>query len=111
MTLSLILILALPHFLALSVSVCLSRHQAVFDVDQTKGLTLIELWEGLTPEDIKACTGADFEVNGIGLCFISSNLQITDGENLILSSVWCFLDISKPEEHAANLSEKTKMLC
>lgn len=78
----------------------------MFDVDQTKGLTLIELWEGLTPEDIKACTGADFEVNGVGVCHISSNLQITDGENLILSSlssVWCFLGVSKPEDHAANL--------
>lgn len=39
-----------------------SDHQAVFDVDKTKGLTLIEVWGGLTPEDIKACTGADFEV-------------------------------------------------
>ncbi|KAA8592992.1 hypothetical protein FQN60_018447 [Etheostoma spectabile] len=36
---------------------------AVFDVDKTKGLTLIEVWEGLTPEDIKACTGTDFEVS------------------------------------------------
>uniref|UniRef100_A0A4W5M4T9 Succinyl-CoA:3-ketoacid-coenzyme A transferase n=1 Tax=Hucho hucho TaxID=62062 RepID=A0A4W5M4T9_9TELE len=36
---------------------------AVFDVDKTKGLTLIEVWEGLTPEDIKACTGAHFEVS------------------------------------------------
>ncbi|XP_064882875.1 succinyl-CoA:3-ketoacid coenzyme A transferase 1, mitochondrial-like isoform X2 [Oncorhynchus nerka] len=37
--------------------------KAVFDVDKTKGLTLIEVWEGLTPEDIKACTGAHFEVS------------------------------------------------
>lgn len=37
--------------------------QAVFDVDKDKGLTLIEVWEGLTPDDIKKCTGTDFEVN------------------------------------------------
>uniref|UniRef100_A0A674MB81 Succinyl-CoA:3-ketoacid-coenzyme A transferase n=1 Tax=Takifugu rubripes TaxID=31033 RepID=A0A674MB81_TAKRU len=45
---------------------CVDRiitEKAVFDVDQTKGLTLIEVWEGLTPEDIKACTGTDFEVS------------------------------------------------
>lgn len=41
----------------------LSLRQAVFDVDKTKGLTLIEVWEGLTPDDIKACTGTDFEVS------------------------------------------------
>lgn len=37
--------------------------QAVFDVDKDKGLTLIEVWEGLTPDDIKKCTGTEFEVN------------------------------------------------
>uniref|UniRef100_A0A7N8XEW6 Succinyl-CoA:3-ketoacid-coenzyme A transferase n=1 Tax=Mastacembelus armatus TaxID=205130 RepID=A0A7N8XEW6_9TELE len=45
---------------------CVDRiitEKAVFDVDKTKGLILIELWEGLTPEDIKACTGTDFEVS------------------------------------------------
>ncbi|XP_019120058.1 succinyl-CoA:3-ketoacid coenzyme A transferase 1, mitochondrial [Larimichthys crocea] len=45
---------------------CVDRiitEKAVFDVDATKGLTLIEVWEGLTPEDIKACTGTDFEVS------------------------------------------------
>uniref|UniRef100_A0A8C7VTD0 Succinyl-CoA:3-ketoacid-coenzyme A transferase n=1 Tax=Oncorhynchus mykiss TaxID=8022 RepID=A0A8C7VTD0_ONCMY len=45
---------------------CVDRiitEKAVFDVDKTKGLTLIEVWEGLTPEDIKACTGAHFEVS------------------------------------------------
>uniref|UniRef100_A0A8C9X2N2 Succinyl-CoA:3-ketoacid-coenzyme A transferase n=1 Tax=Sander lucioperca TaxID=283035 RepID=A0A8C9X2N2_SANLU len=45
---------------------CVDRiitEKAVFDVDKTKGLTLIEVWEGLTPEDIKACTGTDFEVS------------------------------------------------
>lgn len=82
----------------------------MFDVDQTKGLTLIELWEGLTPEDIKACTGADFEVNGVGICHISSHLQMTYitpyVENLILSSlssIWCCLGVSRLEDHAANL--------
>ncbi|XP_010766977.1 succinyl-CoA:3-ketoacid coenzyme A transferase 1, mitochondrial [Notothenia coriiceps] len=45
---------------------CVDRiitEKAVFDVDTTKGLTLIEVWEGLTAEDIKACTGTDFEVS------------------------------------------------
>ncbi|KAG8011921.1 Succinyl-CoA:3-ketoacid coenzyme A transferase 1, partial [Nibea albiflora] len=45
---------------------CVDRiitEKAVFDVDATKGLTLIEVWEGLTPEDIKACTGTDFKVS------------------------------------------------
>uniref|UniRef100_A0A8C6PVL3 Succinyl-CoA:3-ketoacid-coenzyme A transferase n=1 Tax=Nothobranchius furzeri TaxID=105023 RepID=A0A8C6PVL3_NOTFU len=45
---------------------CVDRiitEKAVFDVDNAKGLTLIEVWEGLTPEDIKACTGTDFEVS------------------------------------------------
>ncbi len=32
-------------------------------MDKDKGLTLIEVWEGLTPDDIKKCTGTDFEVN------------------------------------------------
>lgn len=38
--------------------------QAVFDVDKDKGLTLIEVWEGLSPDDIRTCTGTDFQVNG-----------------------------------------------
>uniref|UniRef100_A0A3Q4ACC4 Succinyl-CoA:3-ketoacid-coenzyme A transferase n=1 Tax=Mola mola TaxID=94237 RepID=A0A3Q4ACC4_MOLML len=45
---------------------CVDRiitEKAVFDVDKTTGLTLIEVWEGLTPEDIKACTGTDFQVS------------------------------------------------
>ncbi|XP_068166542.1 succinyl-CoA:3-ketoacid coenzyme A transferase 1, mitochondrial isoform X2 [Antennarius striatus] len=45
---------------------CVDRiitEKAVFDVDKTKGLTLIEVAEGLTPDDIKACTGTDFEVS------------------------------------------------
>ncbi|KAJ8260742.1 hypothetical protein COCON_G00164650 [Conger conger] len=45
---------------------CVDRiitEKAVFDVDKNKGLTLIEIWEGLTPDDIRACTGAEFEVS------------------------------------------------
>lgn len=45
-----------------------SPYQAVFDVDNEKGLTLIEVWEGLTPGDIKACTGADFQVCAAWSC-------------------------------------------
>uniref|UniRef100_A0A673JHX1 Succinyl-CoA:3-ketoacid-coenzyme A transferase n=1 Tax=Sinocyclocheilus rhinocerous TaxID=307959 RepID=A0A673JHX1_9TELE len=44
---------------------CVDRiitEKAVFDVDKNKGLTLIEIWEGLTPDDIKSCTGMEFEV-------------------------------------------------
>lgn len=37
--------------------------QAVFDVDEASGLTLIEIWEGLTTDDIRACTGTDFAVS------------------------------------------------
>ncbi|XP_016314720.1 succinyl-CoA:3-ketoacid coenzyme A transferase 1, mitochondrial-like isoform X1 [Sinocyclocheilus anshuiensis] len=45
---------------------CVDRiitEKAVFDVDKDKGLTLIEVWEGLIPDDIKKCTGTDFEVS------------------------------------------------
>ncbi|XP_039698518.1 succinyl-CoA:3-ketoacid coenzyme A transferase 1, mitochondrial [Pteropus medius] len=45
---------------------CVDRiitEKAVFDVDSKKGLTLIELWEGLTVDDIKKCTGCDFAVS------------------------------------------------
>uniref|UniRef100_A0A4W4GU99 Succinyl-CoA:3-ketoacid-coenzyme A transferase n=1 Tax=Electrophorus electricus TaxID=8005 RepID=A0A4W4GU99_ELEEL len=45
---------------------CVDRiitEKAVFDVDKNKGLTLIEVWEGLTPDDIRKCTGTDFEVS------------------------------------------------
>lgn len=37
--------------------------QGVFDVDKKTGLTLIELWEGLTVDDIKKSTGCDFAVS------------------------------------------------
>lgn len=37
--------------------------QAVFDVDPEKGLTLIEVAEGVTVEEIIMSTGCDFEVS------------------------------------------------
>ncbi|XP_058420146.1 succinyl-CoA:3-ketoacid coenzyme A transferase 1, mitochondrial isoform X2 [Diceros bicornis minor] len=45
---------------------CVNRiitEKAVFDVDHKKGLTLMELWEGLTVDDIKKSTGCDFAVS------------------------------------------------
>ncbi|KAK6305240.1 hypothetical protein J4Q44_G00240200 [Coregonus suidteri] len=45
---------------------CVDRiitEKAVFDVDKASGLALIEIWEGLTPDDIRACTGSDFAVS------------------------------------------------
>ena len=45
---------------------CVNRiitEKAVFDVDSKKGLTLIELCEGLTVDDIKKSTGCDFTVS------------------------------------------------
>ncbi|XP_040191042.1 succinyl-CoA:3-ketoacid coenzyme A transferase 1, mitochondrial-like [Rana temporaria] len=45
---------------------CVDRiitEKAVFDVDKKNGLTLIEIGEGLTVEDIKKCTGSDFKVS------------------------------------------------
>ncbi|NXD46657.1 SCOT1 transferase, partial [Copsychus sechellarum] len=45
---------------------CVDRiitEKAVFDVDKKKGLTLIEIWEGLTVDDIKKSTGCDFAVS------------------------------------------------
>uniref|UniRef100_A0A3Q1LIX4 Succinyl-CoA:3-ketoacid-coenzyme A transferase n=1 Tax=Bos taurus TaxID=9913 RepID=A0A3Q1LIX4_BOVIN len=47
---------------------CVNRiitEKAVFDVDSKKGLTLIELWEGLTVDDIKKSTGCDFTVRWV----------------------------------------------
>lgn len=37
--------------------------KAVFDVHPQKGLTLLEITEGLTIDDIKSCTGAPFETS------------------------------------------------
>lgn len=37
--------------------------KAVFDVDQEKGLTLLEIAEELTLDQLKACTGCDFKVS------------------------------------------------
>ncbi|XP_066460950.1 succinyl-CoA:3-ketoacid coenzyme A transferase 1, mitochondrial [Eleutherodactylus coqui] len=45
---------------------CVDRiitEKAVFDVDKKNGLTLIEVAEGLTVDDIKQCTGCDFVVS------------------------------------------------
>uniref|UniRef100_A0A2K5Y277 3-oxoacid CoA-transferase n=1 Tax=Mandrillus leucophaeus TaxID=9568 RepID=A0A2K5Y277_MANLE len=45
---------------------CVNRiitEKAVFDVDKKKGLTLIELWEGLTVDDTQKSTGCDFAVS------------------------------------------------
>jgi len=35
----------------------------VFDVDGVKGLTLVEIAEGVSLEDIRAATGCQFEVH------------------------------------------------
>jgi hypothetical protein len=45
------------------VVILLTFLQGVFDVDKKNGLTLIELWEGLTVDDIKKSTGCDFAVS------------------------------------------------
>ena len=37
-------------------------YQAVFDVDFTKGLTMIEIADGVTLEEVKSKTGAPFTV-------------------------------------------------
>ncbi|KAJ1210227.1 hypothetical protein NDU88_005595 [Pleurodeles waltl] len=45
---------------------CVDRiitEKAVFDVDKKTGLTLVELWEGLSVDDIRKSTGADFAVS------------------------------------------------
>ena len=45
---------------------CVNRiitEKAVFDVDKKKGLTLVEIWEGLSVDDIKKSTGCDFAVS------------------------------------------------
>ncbi|KAJ6655177.1 hypothetical protein lerEdw1_005655 [Lerista edwardsae] len=45
---------------------CVDRiitEKAVFDVDQKNGLTLIEIWEGLSVDEIKKSTGASFVVS------------------------------------------------
>ncbi|KAL4609210.1 succinyl-CoA:3-ketoacid coenzyme A transferase 1, mitochondrial-like [Arapaima gigas] len=45
---------------------CVDRiitEKAVFDVDKEKGLMLVELWEGLTVDDIRRCTGTQFDVS------------------------------------------------
>ncbi|XP_074851719.1 succinyl-CoA:3-ketoacid coenzyme A transferase 1, mitochondrial [Carettochelys insculpta] len=45
---------------------CVNRiitEKAVFDVDKKKGLTLTEIWEELSVDDIKNSTGCDFTVS------------------------------------------------
>ncbi|XP_030048944.1 succinyl-CoA:3-ketoacid coenzyme A transferase 1, mitochondrial isoform X1 [Microcaecilia unicolor] len=45
---------------------CVDRiitEKGVFDVDKNKGLTLIEIAEGLTVDDIKKSTGTDFSIS------------------------------------------------
>ncbi|KAG8524928.1 Succinyl-CoA:3-ketoacid coenzyme A transferase 2, mitochondrial [Galemys pyrenaicus] len=45
---------------------CVDRiitEKAVFDVHKKKGLTLVEIWKGLTVEDIKNSTGSAFAVS------------------------------------------------
>lgn len=45
---------------------CVDRiitEKAVFDVHKKKGLTLVELWKGLTVEDIRKSTGSTFTVS------------------------------------------------
>lgn len=79
-----------------------SDHQAVFDVDNEKGLTLIEVLEGLTPDDIKACTGADFQVRDassyVDVCSIKAKCHHR------VSSLCCPPGVSQPEAHAADLN-------
>lgn len=42
---------------------CISPHcQCVFDVDSQKGLTLVEIADGVGVESIRAATGCAFEV-------------------------------------------------
>jgi 3-oxoacid CoA-transferase len=36
--------------------------KCVFDVDFTKGLTLIEMADGVTVDEVRSKTGADFKV-------------------------------------------------
>ena len=40
----------------------LTRIQCVFDVDFTEGLTLIEVADGVTVDEVRAKTGAEFKV-------------------------------------------------
>lgn len=45
---------------------CVNRiitEKAVFDVDKTSGLTLVELWEEISLDEIRKCTGAQIAVS------------------------------------------------
>ncbi|KQK74079.1 succinyl-CoA:3-ketoacid coenzyme A transferase 1, mitochondrial [Amazona aestiva] len=58
---------------------CVNRiitEKAVFDVDKKKGLTLVEIWEGLTVDDIKKNTGCDFAVTSLYVLIESELLKV-----------------------------------
>jgi len=43
--------------------VCCYKLQAVFDVDPNNGLTLVELAEGVSEDDVGKATGCPFKVS------------------------------------------------
>lgn len=45
-------------------------------MDKKKGLTLIEIWEGLTVDDIKKSTGCDFAVSNFANQYSLESKQI-----------------------------------
>lgn len=52
--------------LPLTGSRCVNRiitEKAVFDVDPNEGLTLIEIADNITLDELKECTGCDFKVS------------------------------------------------
>jgi len=51
--------------------------KCVFEVDPEKGLTLTEVAEGYTPDDIVKHTGCSINVN-IGICFFFLLLEIVN---------------------------------
>ncbi|KAG8131142.1 hypothetical protein E2320_017689, partial [Naja naja] len=58
---------------------CVDRiitEKAVFNVDKKKGLTLIEIWEGESVDEIKKCTGADFTGKTKHALMIAEALQL-----------------------------------
>lgn len=50
--------------------------KCVFQVDSEKGLTLIEVADGYTPDDIVKHTGAPINVNISNILFFIRNFQI-----------------------------------
>lgn len=65
----------------------------MFDVDKDKGLTLIELWAELTPDDIRKCTGTDFEVSDA--CWEMQCLLYTDSSltHTLNTCLWFFFNL------------------